>query len=191
MTPWWFRRISTHRKRNPTQNVLCLRKSLVLHAFRSPPTGHAKHKEIIRETVDFCDAWTIFQENCNRMKIFEEESCFWREFHEWLMTPWWFRRRSTHRKRKSNAECTFPREISGISCFSQPPTGHAKHKEIMRKTVGFHDARTIFKKIAIGWRFSKRIHVSGEDSMNDWRLRDDSEEDPRIGRGIQRRICFS
>ena len=36
---------------------------------------------------------------------------------------------------ESNAECTFPKESIGISCFSQPPTGHAKHKEIIRKSM--------------------------------------------------------
>ena len=38
---------------------------------------------------------------------------------------------------ESNAECTFPKEINGISCFSQPPTGQAKHKEIVRKSMFF------------------------------------------------------
>ena len=38
---------------------------------------------------------------------------------------------------ESNAECTSPKEIIGISCFSQPPTGHAKHKENIRKSLIF------------------------------------------------------
>ena len=47
-----------------------------------PPTGHAKHKEIIRKPMVFVMRGRFFQATCNRMKIFEEDSCFEREFHE-------------------------------------------------------------------------------------------------------------
>ena len=133
----------------------------------------------------------FLQGNCNRMKIFEEDSCFWREFHEWLMTPWWFRRRSTHRKRKSNAECTFPKEIIGISCFSQPPTGHAKHNENIRETNDFRDARTISSRklqsdedFRRGIMFLERIPWMIDDSVMIRKKIHASEEE------IQRRMYF-
>ena len=58
---------------------------------------------------------------------------------------------------ESNAECEFPKGFIGISCFSQPPTGQAKHKEIVGKSLFF----------VMRGRFPKRFHVSGQESTND------------------------
>ena len=50
---------------------------------------------------------------------------------------------------ESNAECTFPKEIIGISCFSQPIHRVRKTQGNHKEINGFRDARTIFKQIAI------------------------------------------
>ena len=59
---------------------------------------------------------------------------------------------------ESNAECTSPKEIIGISCFSQPPTGHAKHKEIIRKSLIFVMRGRFFQE------YCNRMKISEEDS---------------------------
>ena len=53
-----------------------------ISCFSQPPTGQAKHKEIVRKSLFFVMRGRFFQEECNRMKITEEDSCFGRGFHE-------------------------------------------------------------------------------------------------------------
>ena len=137
------------------------------------------HKEI----NGFRDARTIFSSKLQSYEDFRRGFMF-RERIPWVIDDSVTISKTIHvSEEESNAECDFPKGFIGISCFSQLLTGQAKHKEIVRKSLFFVMRGRFFHETAIVWRFPKRIHVSGEDSMNDWWLRDDFEEDPRIGKG--------